>query len=76
MKVSGQLHATASLLQKKKPVPIYRKLVGTQSQSRRSGEKEILAPTRIRTLGRPARSLVPIQTTLPRLQMLLFMIPY
>lgn len=67
--MSGQLHAPAFLLQgEKKPVPIYRKLVGPQSQSRRSGEEEILAHTRIRTPALPARSLVLIQNKVPRLQ--------
>jgi len=47
MKVTGQLHAPASLVQGKKPVPVYRKQVGPQSRSRRCGEKEILALTRI-----------------------------
>ena len=55
-------------LGKKRPVPFYKKLVGPQSRSRRSREEEILACTRSRTPCRPARSLVPIQTTLPRLQ--------
>ena len=47
MKVRGQLHFPASLLQEKKSVPVYRKLVGPQSRSRRCEEKEILALTRI-----------------------------